>query len=160
MNVDGQTCISNPSVNQGGDVELTINIGRQVIIPRAVFSCYGRITNITVSMWSLRWPGDQLPLFQVWRPTSLTSNTYNKTAEIQLPAGRYIWGTNYYFARLSLSNSDQIEFQSGDVIGYYQPSNPWRGIWSIETNGYISYSNYSLPLTSIDISNVDIVNSS
>ena len=98
------------------------------------------------------------PLFQVWHPTSLASNTYNKIGEIELPRGNHIGGLiiNYYFANLSLNSSSQIEFQSGDVIGYYQPSDPQRLIWSIQTSGYTSYSNtVTSPLTSIDISNAD-----
>ena len=108
-------------------------------------------------MWN--WDGDNVPLFQVWHPTSLNSTTYNKIGEVQLPAGNRIGSyssTHYYYASLSLNNSNQIEFQSGDIIGYYQRSNPDRGVWNIETNGYISYSNStSNPLTLIDISNVD-----
>ena len=98
-----------------------------------------------------------MPLFQVWHPTSLNSTTYNKIGEVQLPAGNRIGdsSTGYYYASLSLNNNNQIEFQSGDVIGYYQPSNPYHGIWSIQTNGYISYSkNVSNSPASIDINNV------
>ena len=40
---------------------------------------------------------------------------------------------------MSLNSSSQIEFQSGDVIGYYQPSNA-RQIWNIQTDEYTSYS--------------------
>ena len=62
----------------------------------------------------------------------------------------------YYHASLSLNSSSQIEFQSGDVIGYYQPSDPQRLIWSIQTSGYTSYSNsVTSPSTSIDTNNVD-----
>ena len=157
-NADGQACINNPSVNQEG--ELYINVGRQVIVPKAAFNCNGRIKNIAVSSIWWSWSGN-LPLLQVWRLTPLTPNTYNKTAEIQLPAGDYNTRTNRVFASVSLNSNNKIEFQSGDVIGYYQPSNPRRLIWSIETSGYTSYSTYvSHLLTSVDISNVDITNNS
>ena len=161
LNADGQICTNNPSVNQRG--ERSIDIGRQVIVPSAAFNCNGRIKNIAVSMW---WGWfDELPLFQVWRPTSLTSNTYNKTTEIQLPAGiergSFFFGTNYYFANTSLNRNDWVEFQSGDIIGYFQPSNPQRGIWSIQTSEYTSYTNtVTSPLTSIDTSNADVVSNS
>ena len=126
--------------------------GIQIIVPPASFNCSGRITNVTVSMWG--WDGNSVPLFQVWHPTSLNSTTYNKIGEVQLPAGNRIGDSGYYYASLSLNNSNQIEFQSGDVIGYYQPSNPARGIWNIQTNGYISYINVvSNPSTSFDINN-------
>ena len=102
------------------------------------------------------WFGDNFPLFQVWHPTSLASNTYNKIGEVQLPAGNFI-NIFLYFANLSLSSSSsQIEFQSGDVIGYYQPSDPQQLIRSIQTSGYTSYSNnVTSPSTSIDTNNVD-----
>ena len=102
--------------------------------------------------------GSNVPLFQVWHPTPLNSTTYNKIGEVQLPARNLIGdpSTDYYYANLSLNNSNQIEFQLGDVIGYYQPANSARRIWSIETSGYISYSNIvSNPSTSIDINNTD-----
>ena len=150
----GQTCLSNPNVNQRG--KMTINAGRQVIVPNARFNCNGRITNVAVSME--KWSGDtNNPLFQVWRPTSLNSNTYNKISEVQLPAGKFMivgQNRNYHYVSLSLNSSSQIEFQSGDVIGYYQPSNPQRSIWSIQTSGYTSYSNNAKSST-IDINNVD-----
>ena len=128
-----------------------------MIVPSARFNCNGRITNVVVSMTVQ--PFDNLPLFQVWHPTSLNSSVYNKSGEVQLPEGEFIPvgpGRNYHSARLSLNSSSQIEFQSGDVIGYYQPSSPWWSIGSILTSGYTSYSNtVTSPITSIDTSNVD-----
>ena len=57
---------------------------------------------------------------------------------------------------MSLNSNNQIEFQSGDVIGYYQPSDPSHLIWSIQTSGYTSYSNsITTPSTSIDTNNID-----
>ena len=102
---------------------------------------------------------DNIPLFQVWHPTSLDFNMYNKIHEVQLPMGDCVnLGSGlgaYYFASLLLNRSSQIEFQLGDVIGYYQPSNPQRLIWSVSTSGYTSYSNtVTSPSTSIDINNV------
>ena len=104
-------------------------------------------------------PNDNLPLFQVWHPTSLNSSTYNKIGEVQLPPGDFVAvgvGRTYFHANLPLNGNSQIEFQSGDVIGYYQPTNSQRSIGSIQTSGYTSYSNnVTSPLTSIDISTVD-----
>ena len=138
---------------------MTVDDGRQVIVPNARFNCNGRITNVAVSMHGR--VGSDLPLFQVFHPTSLNSNTYNKTGEVPLARGIYKHIDNhlgYYYAKMSLNNSSQIEFQSGDVIGYYQPSNPQRRIWSIQTSGYTSYSKIvTSPQTSIDINNVDDV---
>ena len=143
----------NPNVNQRGPV--AIGDGRQVIVPNARFNCNGRITNTAVSM--INWFGENYPLFQVWHPTSLNSSTYNKTAEVQLVADNFIsigQGRSYYHVSLSLNSSSQIEFQSGDVIGYYQPSSSRRLISSIQTSGYTSFSS-TVKSSTIDINNVD-----
>ena len=155
--------MNNPNVNQRGQV--TINSGRQVIVPRARFNCSGRITNIAVSMSQpshINIPNMRvinLPLFQVWHPTSFNSSTYNKIGEVQLPKGDFVglgFRKSYYHVNLQINSSSQIEFHSGDVIGYYQPSDPLRLIGSISTTGYTSYSNIaSSPSTSIDINNVN-----
>ena len=105
------------------------------------------------------WFGNDFPLFQVWHPTSLNSTIYNKIGEIQLPAGVFVAvgvNRNYYSASVSLNSNSQIEFQSGDVIGYYEPSSSRRLIGSIQTSGYTSYSDtIATPLSSIDTNNVD-----
>ena len=152
----GQTCVNNPNVNQRGSA--SIASGRQVIVPSARFNCNGKITDVRVSMQS-RGFGNNFPLFQVWHPTSPDSSTYNRSGQVQLPAGSFVavgLGRNYHSSSLSLNSNSQIEFQSGDVIGYYQPSNPRWLMWSIQTSGYTSYSNtVTSPTTSIDTSNVD-----
>ena len=155
----GQTCFNNPNVNQRGQV--TISSGRQVIVPRAKFNCSGRITNVAVSMQRLVAVIGNFPLFQVWHPTSLNSNTYNKIGEVRLPLGDFVAvgpGLNYHNTNLPLNGTSQIEFQSGDVIGYYQPFISLRLIWNIQTSGYTSFSNaVTSPSTSIDISTVENV---
>ena len=96
-----------------------------MIVPNARFNCNGRITNVAVSMHGQT--GSNLPRFQVWHPTLLNSSTYNIIDEVQLTEGNGIKINNnlcYYYANMSLNSNSQIEFQSGDVIGYYQPSNP------------------------------------
>ena len=128
-----------------------------MIVPSARFNCKGRISSIAVSQFQSLVPGSNFPLFQVWRPTLPNSTTYNKVVEFILSLGTLRVdgaGRNYYHMNASLDT--QTEFQSGDVIGYYQPSDPRRSIWSIQTSGYTSYSNsITSPSTSIDISNVD-----
>ena len=103
--------------------------------------------------------GTNRPLFQVWHPTSLTSPIYHKISEVELPLGDFIaeagLALNYYFANLSLNSSSQIEFQLGDVIGYYQPTNTTRLIYNIQTTEYISYSSAATSsLISININNI------
>ena len=128
-----------------------------MIVPNARFNCNGRITGISVSM--RKWHGTDYPLFQVWHPTLLNSSIYNKTGEVKLPEGEFKAignGKNYNNATLPLNSSNQIEFQSGDVIGYYQPFHPRVLIWSSRTREYISYTrSVKTPLTSIDLNNED-----
>ena len=152
---DGQNCFNNTNVNRRG--QQFINNGRQVIVPRAAFNCNGRITRIAVSM-QLNDQSGNLPIFQVWHPTSNTSSTYSRIGEVQLPLGDLVNSSegDYHYVNMSLNSNSQIEFQSGDVIGYYQPSDPQGRIWSIQTNGYTSYSNNATNgLSSFDTSNVN-----
>ena len=146
-----QACFKNPNVNQRG--QITISIGRQIVVPQARFNCNGRITRIAASM-GISLLGPNLPLFQVWHPTS---SIYHKVGEVELPPGDYITGpTNYYFSNLSLNINSQIEFQSGDIIGYYQPTDSQHLIYSIQSTEYNSLSNtVTNPTNSIDIGNVD-----
>ena len=118
---------------------MTIGNGRQVIVPNVRFNCNGRITNVVVSM---SWFGaTSYPIFQVWHPILLLPGTYIKIGEVQLSDGslKVVDEGSYYHVNMSLNSNSQIEFQSGDVIGYYQPSNA-RQIWNIQTNEYTSYS--------------------
>ena len=154
----GQTCLNNPNVKQRGQV--TINDETQVIVPDARFNCNGRLTNVAVSM--KHWLSENYPMFQVWRP-SFQSDNYNKIGEVQLSDGnlKVVDKGSYIYADISLNSSSQIEFQSKDVIGYYQPSNS-RLIWNTKISGshtqYTSYSNnVTSPLTTMDISHVDNV---
>ena len=126
-----------------------------MIVPNARFNCNGRITNVAASMKG--WSGaTNNPLFEVWRPY-IYSGSYMKIGEVHFSAGslKGVGQGSYYYANISLNSSSQIEFQSGVVIGYYQPSNACLK-WNIQTSGYTSYSNtVTSPLTSIDINNVD-----
>ena len=148
--------MNNPNVEQKG--QLSIDSGRQVIVPNARFNCNGRITSISVSMF--KWFGNDYPLFQVWHPAVLNSSTYNKIGEVQLPEGDFKpigQQKSYHYSTLPLNSSNQIEFQSGDVIGYYQPFSPRVSIWSIRTSGYNSYTSSTIkfPSTSIDLNTVN-----
>ena len=153
VNLSGiQACLNNPSVTRKGQV--TINSGRQVIIPNARFNCNGRITNVAASMKDLS-GGTNYPIFEVWHPY-VYSGSYMKIGEVHFSAGslKGVGQGSYYYANISLNSSSQIEFQSGDVIGYYQPSSSRRLISSIQTSGYTSFSS-TVKSSTIDINNVD-----
>ena len=151
VNLSGaQTCLNNPSVTQKGQV--TINSGKPVIVPNARFNCNGRITNVAASMKDLS-GATNYPIFEVWRPY-IHPGSYMKIGEVHFSAGSLKVASqgSYYYANIPLNSSGKIEFQSGDVIGYYQPSNAQRKIWSIQTDEYTSYSNTGpYPLTLLNV---------
>ena len=112
--------MSNPDVSTPG--EYVVTDITQVIIPSFNFSCNGRITGITISMLRTAYERGYLPVFQVWHPLSSDSNVYSKIAQINVhDTGTRITRSHHIY-NVSLNGSDQIEFQLGDVIGYYQPS--------------------------------------
>ena len=142
--------MNNPNVYQRGQV--TIGTGKQVIVPNARFNCNGTITSVVASMRDLS-GGTNYPIFEVWRPHNIYSGSYNKIGEVNFSTGslKDVGQESYYYVNISLNSSSQIEFQSGDVIGYYQPSNS-RQIWSIQTDKYTSYSiTFAYPLDSLHI---------
>ena len=48
---------------------------------------------------------------------------------------------NYYFANVSFTGNERIEFHSGDAIGYWHAALwPCYTVWNIRTAGYTSYS--------------------
>jgi len=150
----GQSCIDNPDVNQIG-TKLTPG-GRQVIIPNTRLNCTVRITHIAVSL-AFGDLGSNPPVIQIWRPTSPGSSVYRSAGRVRIPNGAFI-AFNHLFVNLTISNSKDFDFLPGDVIGYYQPLDATRLIWSIETNGYTSFSNNANSARSrIDISSVDNV---
>jgi len=130
-----------------------------VIVPNSRFGCDGRVTGIRASMRYCGPDGD-FPTIQIWHPLSLDSTVYNRSGQVQVSCtgGRHIYssGSSYYSISLSLNSNEQIEFQSDDVLGYYQPVNSRCQIWSIDTSEYVSYSsvtNANSPGNMIDTSN-------
>jgi len=151
----GQNCIDNPDIYHNGSH--TSLPGRQVIVPNATINCNVRITSVAASMnFGGFMPGD-LPLVQIWRPSSPGSSVYNRVAQIQLSAGTLLGGISGYYVTI-IQVSDLPDFQPDDIIGYYQSESPLRTIWNVETSGYTSYSNnVNSPSITIDIDNVDNV---
>ena len=148
-----QSCLNNPDVNQPGNVP--ISLGRQVIIPNARFNCTAQIIGIAVSL-SFGNLGNNPPLIQLWRPSTLGSSIFNRIAQVEIPPGDVI-AFNHLFVNMSITSSN-IEALPGDVLGYYLSSNSTRRIGSIQTSGYTAYSNNAnISATTIDISDVDNV---
>ena len=63
-------------------------------------------------------------------------------------------GNDYSLGNVSCAGNNSIEFQLGDVIGYYSVS---YQLWSVANDGYISYHhNTNSLLKTFDINNADI----
>ena len=146
----GQICTDSVDIQLDGDNEISaITV---VIIPRLNFTCNGRITNIRAKM-SSRSPSG-LPYFQIWRPMS--SMIYNRIHTVQLQSAHVtqLSGTRVNIS-ITLTGNERREFQSGDVIGYYHPSNSRYQVRTISTDGYIQYRfDGSSTLTSVDLNTV------
>ena len=134
----GQFCTDNVDIQQNGKHQIGLNsLG---IIPRLNFTCNGRITNIRARVKLNRSRSD-FPSFQVWRPTSIDSKIYDKIHEVQLQFDQVTLGMSNEFgeANIILTGNNTIEVQSGDVVGYYHPSNAHYQVRTIRTDGYRLY---------------------
>ena len=133
----GQQCTDSVDIQQAGDTEFGRD--RLAIIPRLNFTCNGRITSIRARLRRINSGRDYL-FFQVWRPASVGSTIYNKTSEIQLQSSDKFTGTgNIQTATITLTGNTTIEVQSGDVVGYYHPSDSRYVMRDISIDGYYLY---------------------
>ena len=134
----GQRCTDSVNIEQNGNKQLgyTPN-GRLAIFPRLNFTCNGRITSIRARVSSSSRSGNLL--FQVWRPVPVDA-IYNEVGEVQLQSDDQVTGSGYFReANITLTGNNTIEFQSGDVVGYYHPSNTRYSVRDISTDGYVLY---------------------
>ena len=152
--LDGQDCIDNVSARQRGTN--TAPSTAQVIVPRSNFSCNGRITGYAISLIALRMRSGDYPSVQVWRP--INSTFYSRVgiacalSEDDINRSLDHNGDDYYLGLVQCSGNNRTEFQSGDVIGYYQSGGLVFQLWDINTTGYTSYYNPTMiPLTTFDI---------
>jgi len=146
----GQTCINDVDDVQLFGRDRTSN-NRIVIVPPLSFNCNGRITNIRVRI-TPDGTGNNFPYIQVWRPSS-SSQFYNLTGQVQIQSSIQL---TYLEANISLTGNNRIQFQSGDVIGFYNPSDSGYGIRTITTPGYVFYVFERSTATSLDLRNADI----
>ena len=88
---------------------------------------------------------NQYPFYQIWRPMSSESNIYTRIGQIQLDdshATRMGRGnTHYWLINIEFTGNNKFEFNTGDIIGHYDPPDPAFRLWSITSNGYTAYSN-------------------
>ena len=146
----GQFCTDYVNVQQGGDY--ITNDDLLVIIPRLNFTCNGRITSIRATLFTVR-RGRNYPFFQVWRSASVDLIVYTKIGEVQLQLDQLsVLGSGVIIATTILTTTSTIDVQSGDVVGYYLPSNPSLRVISIQTDGYRAYG-FSGLQESVDLNN-------
>ena len=112
--------------------------GKLAIIPHLRFSCNGRITSIKARVIK---NSDSYSFlhFQVWRPSSVDSPIYNKVAEVKILPNDQVTNNTFH---IKLTGNNAIEFQSGDAIGYYHPSDSHYLVTHIKNNtigGYMLY---------------------
>jgi len=145
-------CTDSVNVEQDGDNH--IPLGRLGIVPRLNFTCNGRIAEIMASV--KRFSGRGRLRFQVWRSLSTNSMVYANIGEVQLLDSQVSQCNSDRFcnANIVLTDNDKIEFQSGDVIGWYQPSDVLYRLRTIQTIGYVQYE-FDGPLSSLDLNNAD-----
>ena len=140
-------CFDSATVQRKGTVRYSSV--RQVIVPRANFTCNGRITGVVVSM-NRALSGGSHPSVEVWHPTTPDGAFLAKVNEVELVESEIIQvghdtSTAYWLVDIVLNGDDRIEFEAGDVIGYYQPPDTRYQVWSITAAGYTTYHSQNDP---------------
>ena len=128
-------CTDSVDIQQDGQDQITYET--TAVIPRLNFTCNGRITVIRARV--IREGRDNFSFFQVWRPSSTSSTTYNRVGEVQLSHDQVTGSGTYRTATIILTDNNRIEVQSGDVVGYYRESFSRYRLRTIQTDGYIQY---------------------
>ena len=148
IKLGGPFCTDSVDIQQDGQDQ--IGHQRIAIIPRLNFTCNGRITVIRARVRRVN--EDNFSFFQVWRPSSTSSTTYNKINEVQLSHDQVTGSGTYRTATIILTGNNRIEVQSGDVVGYYRESFSRYRLRTIQTDGYIQYEfDGSNNLTSVNL---------
>ena len=149
----GQTCTDSVNIQRSGFI---IGPNRLAIVPRLNFTCDGRIASIRARVF-MNFDFINYPSFQVWRPSSIGSTVYNKIGEVQLQSDDQVTGSNNNpIANIILTGNNTIEFQSGDVVGYYQPSDTrYQVAVTSDTDYELNWFNGSPASHSVDLSEKD-----
>ena len=106
-----------------------------MVVPEHNFSCNGRVTGYLISLRMVRYSASgSYPTVQVWHATNPPVYTRADTECLLTATDISIMtddmGNDYYLGNVSCTGSNRIEFQSGDIIGYYQGSNLSYEVWS------------------------------
>ena len=153
----GQVCIDTDNVNIQQNGDGLLGPGGVSIITRLNFTCNGTITRIRARVrCNCGGSETNFPFFQVWRPSSDGSTVYNRIGEVQLQSDDQVTtGSNgFREANIILTGNDTIRFQSGDVVGYYDPGNARYQARTVTTAGYLLHHNqFSQSPETIDLNN-------
>ena len=136
----GQLCIEKVDIQQDGGNQLSCN--RLGILPSLNFTCNGTISGIMTGVMKIFDENKtDFPYFQVWRPSSNNSMAYTNIGKVQLQESQvsHCINNSYCYANIILTGNDRIEFQSGDVVGYYHPNSTRYRISTIPTDVYLQY---------------------
>ena len=159
--INGQGCVDVVDIQQQGTNSSFTN--GLVIVPEYNFSCNGRITGYLARLELNVVDSGEYPTIQIWHPVAQNSTIYCIVGNVcTLTANDIINITtnesSYYLANVSCTGSNRTEFQSGDVIGYYQSNSSHSRLLNVLTEGYTSY-RISSSLSNINISNFDALRS-
>ena len=152
-------CIECINVQQRSNIRVPSN--NLVIIPRLKFSCNGRISSVRAGLDRVQRFSNFLN-FQLWRPLSSSTPIYSKVGEIHLESDYQVTeGYNNLEATIILTGEKGIEFQPGDIIGYYQPPRSRYRVLYVNTMGYVFYRfNGTSPPNTLNLSEANIVHNS
>ena len=154
-------CIQNPDINDQRSRISGVQ-GCHIIAPSFNFTCNGRVTGVTahlalVEVYSIYvTPGTELPVFQVWHPVLPGSSVYSIIGQVHFQSPVQI-NDNYSISTVLLTGDDQIEFQAGDVIASYHPTNPSHFMYFIlDRRNYTSYVSFhtNRTATTTDVSTI------
>jgi len=136
-----ESCFEQVTIQQRGTTILNAR-HFHAIVPRANFTCNGRITGITASMLSTPYNGSD-PFVEVWHPNNPGSDLFDKVGGVRILESEVVEVNNnnntYWLFNITLNDDDRIEFEAGDVIGYYHPNDTRYIVGSVETEGYTVY---------------------
>ena len=152
----GQTCIDTDNVNILESGTGMLATGAISIITSLDFTCNGIITSIRARV---RCTGgnnaNNFPFIQVWRPSSDGSTVYNRVGEVELQVTSGNNGNQV--VNIILMENDTMRFQSGDVVGYYDPGARCQ-VRTATTAGYLLHHNqFSQSPDTIDLNNFDAI---
>ena len=93
---------------------------QQAIIPEMNFTCDGHIREL---IFGAQWHNSDgaFPDIQIWRPTN-DNLVYNRVDNVTIDVTQ----SDTLLYKFSLEESSMLQFQDGDVIGFYQPNSNSR----------------------------------